>query len=64
MANFLRGTTMFDQQDNFSLIVHPDKLDFKPNDIRVMTDAEDLPTKENIVSHPCKILLLPSFLFS
>ena len=38
-------------------------LGFGYDDIRIMTDdndnPRDLPTKENIVSHPFEILLLP-----
>jgi hypothetical protein len=34
-----------------------DKLDFKPDDVRVITDKNpwDPPTKENIVGHLCEI---------
>jgi hypothetical protein len=41
-----------------------DNLNF--DDVHVITDdnQSDLPTKENIVSHPCEILLLPSDFYS
>jgi hypothetical protein len=62
MANFLRGTTLLYAVSYFSLIVLPlAKLDFAGEDIHIMTDEilENLPTKENIVSPPCEMLILP-----
>jgi hypothetical protein len=43
-----------------------DKLDFKPDDVRVITDKnpQDLPTKQNIVSHLCEMSQLALHLFS
>jgi hypothetical protein len=42
------------------LMVPLDKLGFKLDDIRLMTDKTpwDLPTKDNIVSCPCEMSLL------
>jgi hypothetical protein len=60
MANFLRGTILFNIiLSEISLIVLPkDELGFARDDVSIMTDETpwNLPTKDNIVSPPCEIL--------
>jgi hypothetical protein len=56
MANFLRGTTDFPFRSIvFSLTLPVEDWGFAHKNVRIMTDEssewDDLPTKDNIVSH-------------
>jgi hypothetical protein len=63
MANFLCGTTILYATSKLSLTPPLANQGYSPDDIRIMTDESDswnLPTKENIVSNLCKMLIPPS----
>jgi len=63
MANLLCGTTILFVSSTLSLTHLLANLGFAHNDIHIMTDSNrpwNAPTKGNIVSTPCKMLLLPS----
>ena len=69
IANFLYSTAILLRSIIFSLISPLGSLGFARENIRIMTDEYSPwypPTKENIVSPPCEVLLLllPSHLIS